>query len=87
MYKLLIVDDEPLTRRYFRQNVHLIHPEWTCTAEAGDGAEALMLLEQGEVFDLIVTDIRMPGMSGLELAQQLAARASKPRVVILSGYD
>lgn len=87
MYKMLIVDDEPLTRRYFIQNVHLMHPDWTCAAEAGDGAEALMLLNQGETFDLIVTDIRMPGMSGLELAQQLSARAHKPRIVILSGYD
>lgn len=87
MFKLMIVDDEPLTRRYFKQNVHLMHPDWTCSAEAGDGAEALTLLDRGETFDLIVTDIRMPGMSGLELAQQLSARPCKPRVVILSGYD
>lgn len=87
MYKLLIVDDEPLTRQYFKQNVHMLHPEWICTAEAEDGAEALMLLERGETFDLIVTDIRMPVMSGLEMAQRLSSLPSSPRVIILSGYD
>ena len=87
MYKLLIVDDEPLTRHYFKMNAHLMHPEWICAAEADDGAEALKLLDRGESFDLIVTDIRMPGMSGLELARRLSTRPTRPRVVILSGYD
>lgn len=87
MYKLLIVDDEPLTRQFFRMNVGLLHPQWICADEAGDGGEALAHLDEGRTYDLIVTDIRMPGMSGLELARELAARRAPPHVVILSGYD
>ncbi|GGF90963.1 response regulator transcription factor [Paenibacillus abyssi] len=87
MFKLMIVDDEPLTRQFFKTNISLMHPQWLCAGEAGDGEEALALLDQGEVFDLIVTDIKMPGMSGLELVQKLAERPSRPHTVILSGYD
>lgn len=87
MYKLMIVDDEPLTREYIKTNVSLLHGQWTCTGEAGDGKEALALIDEGNLFDLIITDIKMPDMSGLELAQQLARREAGPRIVILSGYD
>ncbi|WP_182914448.1 response regulator [Paenibacillus sp. 1011MAR3C5] len=87
MYKLLIVDDEPMTREYMKAQVNSLHREWICAGEAGDGREALELLEQGEDYDLIVTDIKMPIMTGLELARELAGRGSRPRMVILSGYD
>lgn len=87
MYKLMIVDDEPLTREYMKNNVNLLHERWMCAGEAGDGEEALELMNSGEAFDLIVTDIKMPGMSGLELAHQLVKHPSSPRIIILSGYD
>lgn len=87
MYKMLIVDDEPLTRRYFLDYVERLDAEWTCAGEAADGEEALALLDAGGAYDLVVTDIRMPGMSGLELARRLHARPGAPHVVVLSGHD
>jgi len=87
MYKLLIVDDEPMTREYMKAQVNTLHHEWICTGEAGDGREALELLEQGATYDLIITDIKMPVMTGLELAREVARRGGRPRMVILSGYD
>lgn len=87
MYKLLIVDDEPMTREYIKAQLNSLHQEWICAGEADDGREALALLEQGETYDLIVTDIKMPVMTGLELAREVARRDSRPRMVILSGYD
>jgi two-component system response regulator YesN len=87
MYKLLIVDDEPLTRQYMRTNITLLHDKWECGGEAGDGQEALNLLDRGESFDLIITDIKMPIMSGLELAREVAKRKLNSRMVIISGYD
>lgn len=90
MYRLLIVDDEPLMRTYIRNNVTTIHPEWECAGEAEDGQEALDALDalgSGEKYDLILTDIKMPVMDGLELARQVAQRDAPERMIILSGYD
>lgn len=87
MYKLMIVDDEPMTREYIKARVGELHREWICAGEAADGREALELLEQDEGFDLIMTDIKMPVMTGIELARELAGRRKRPRMVILSGYD
>ncbi|QNK59977.1 response regulator [Paenibacillus sp. PAMC21692] len=87
MYKLLIVDDEPMTRDYIKNKIGALHQAWVCAGEAGDGQEALDLMERGETFDLIVTDIKMPVMNGIELAKELSGRPVKPRMVILSGYD
>ncbi|WP_372661731.1 response regulator [Cohnella sp.] len=87
MYRLLIVDDEPLTRHYMKTNLTLLHDKWECGGEAEDGQEALNLLDRGESFDLIITDIKMPVMSGLELAREVTQRQLKTRMVIISGYD
>lgn len=86
-YKMLIVDDEPLTRQFFAMNVSRLHPSWICAGEAGDGEEALAMIEAGRQFDLVLTDIKMPAMSGLELAKALSVRKDAPHVAVLSGYD
>ena len=54
--------------------------------EAGDAGEALATLEQGG-FDVIVTDLALPGMSGEELAQRAAERRPDLRVVYATGYE
>ncbi|WP_256761990.1 response regulator [Cohnella sp. WQ 127256] len=81
------MDDEPLTRQYMRTNLTLLHDQWECAGEAADGQEALDLLDRGQSFDLIMTDIKMPVMSGLELACEVAKRKLNMRMVIISGYD
>jgi two-component system, response regulator YesN len=86
MYRALIVEDEPLMRHYLLDRLHDIHPEWQVAASAEDGMEAMSLLQK-ELFDLVITDIRMPGMDGLSLARYVSANHTDTFVIILSGYD
>ena len=80
---ILVVDDEDLVREMTRRSLegagyHVL--------EASDGARALGILMQGGV-DVVVTDIRMPGMDGWELAGRLAAMSPHPPILFISGYD
>lgn len=82
----MIVDDEPLTREYMKINVPLIDNRWRVTAEAMEGCEALDILQKQQ-FDLIITDIKMPVMDGLELCSLISKRCPGQKVIIISGYD
>ncbi len=53
---------------------------------AGNGLEALELIEGGEVVDLVVTDVVMPVMGGFELAARLAQDKAHIKVLLISGY-
>ena len=80
---VLVVDDEDLVRQMSgrtlqRAGYHVV--------EASDGARALGILMQGGV-DAIVTDIRMPGMDGWELAGRVARMRPRPPILFMSGYD
>lgn len=86
MYKLMVVDDEPLTREYLRSNIPLLDPRWEVAAEAIDGQDAIEKLAHFNP-DLILTDIKMPVMDGIELCRQLRERGSRVRIVLLSGYE
>lgn len=86
MYKLLIVDDEPLTRSYFKLNISKLSSKWEVAGEASDGEEALEFIKNNEV-DLVITDIKMPVMDGMELCRQISEIYPNLRLVILSGYD
>lgn len=86
MFKMMVVDDEPLTREYLRKNVPLLSSRWEVSSEAMDGKEALDLIKESNV-DLIVTDIKMPVMDGLELCREVSKEYPKIKIVILSGYD
>jgi DNA-binding response OmpR family regulator len=79
--RVLLVDDDPaLLRGYARQ---LRHSGWTVD-EAGEGREALARLG-GSKFDVIVTDIDMPALSGVELLRVLRARNDRTPVVLMTG--
>ena len=84
--KVLIVDDEPINRVVLEN--HLTVGGYTTTA-AQDGDEALQLLERGEVFDLVLLDIMMPGLSGYEVCQQIRKKylASELPVVLLTAKN
>lgn len=83
--KVLIVDDEPLARRRMAtllagvDGVELI-------GEAADGAQALAAVDRHDP-DLVLLDIRMPGIDGLEVARRLALRDDPPVVVFCTAYD
>ena len=86
MYKVMLVDDEPLVREFLRFHFNCHHPEWEIAAEAMDGREALDKFQEGPV-DLVITDIKMPVMNGIELSKHLKQLDPSLHIIILSGYD
>ncbi|HEX5635221.1 MAG TPA: response regulator, partial [Gemmatimonadales bacterium] len=80
--KVLVVDDDPVVGSSFDR---VLSHEGYVVVTASNAAEALGKLEDGE-YDVVYTDIRMPGMDGLELAERVKARRSWTPVVIITGY-
>jgi len=81
--RILVVDDEPAIRILLRDAIS--SPEIEIMM-AEDALCALAVAEQHGPLELVVTDIYMPGMDGLELAQKLAADRKAARFLFLSGY-
>ncbi len=86
MTKLMIVDDEEKTRKSIRNIIDWESNGIQVTGEAENGAEALVLLNAA-VPDIIITDIRMPEMDGLQLIESLSKKNVKAKIIIMSGYD
>ena len=86
MYTLLIVDDEPLIRRGILTLVDFKTLNITATYEASHGLEGLALFEQ-HAPQLILLDINLPMMNGLELAQAIKARNKQAKIAMITGYD
>ena len=86
MYSVLVVDDEIRQREAVIQNVGWNDAGFEVVGGAENGIEALELLEKLEP-DLILTDIRMPLMTGLQLAKKAREIRPATKFVILSGYD
>jgi len=80
--QILIVDDEPNVRLGYR--ITLETEGWD-SCEAGSGAEALAALT-AKHFDLAILDLRMPGMDGLELLDEMRKRHLNTPVVIITAY-
>ncbi len=83
--KLLIAEDEPPTARALAALVAELLPEAALIAVARDGQEAIDLVEQLAP-DLILTDIRMPLKTGIDLIRHCAGRPQPPDVIVISGY-
>jgi two-component system cell cycle response regulator CpdR len=84
MARILIVDDEEPLRGFVTRGLQLDGHEVTAAA---DGLEALELLTSpGAVFDLLLTDIRMPMMDGIELALAVARERPGLPVLLMTGY-
>lgn len=80
--RILIVDDSPVVRRAFAQ---YLQNRYECT-EAGTVTEAFELLKSRE-YELVITDVIMPGMSGIELLRRVVERYPTTAVVVVSGVD
>lgn len=86
MYRVLVVDDEPMILEGFDHLLPWEEYGIEISAKAESGEEAWRLILQGG-FDILITDIRMPGMSGLELLRRLRGEGINLKAIILSGYD
>ena len=80
--KVLVVDDDPVIGRSFDR---VLSGKGYAVITARDGEEALRKLNE-EAYDVVFTDIKMPGMSGLEVAERVKARQPWLPVVIVTGY-
>ena len=80
---VLIVDDEPGVRTFVDRAMRKIGFR---TRVASDGEEALALAADLQPLDLLITDLRMPGMRGDELARQLRTRDPDLKVLYLTGF-
>lgn len=82
---LLFVDDEPLMVDLFRDYMTM---RGFFVLTASDAIEALKRVAEAEPsIDLVITDMTMPGMDGLELAQQLLATSPQLSVLLTTGHD
>jgi DNA-binding NtrC family response regulator len=83
MKRILIVDDEPNVRLNYRITLELESHE---VVETSSGTEALKKLKLGK-FDLALLDMRMPGMSGLDLLAAMRAQKIRTPAIIVTGYS
>lgn len=86
LYRVLLVDDEEEIRSGIGRKIEWTGLGFELVGEAGNGDEALELSESLRP-DLVMTDIRMPFMDGLELCRRLSVRLPGVKLVVFSGYD
>ena len=86
---ILFVEDESLSRRAFAQ---ILRAKGYQVAEAQNGVEALEILTTGtevltkKAFDLVITDLVLPGLHGVNLIHQIRATWPKMPIIVISGY-
>ncbi|MFE7567346.1 response regulator [Streptomyces sp. NPDC057539] len=82
---VLVVDDQTVVRAGFAAVIDA-EPDMTVVGEAGDGAAAVSLAEQLAP-DVIVMDVRMPGLDGITATRIITGRDNPPRVLVLTTFD
>ncbi|GMK45940.1 DNA-binding response regulator [Paenibacillus glycanilyticus] len=83
---ILIVDDEPMIREWFQMTVERTGGDYRIAGEASNGEDALTFCRTNSV-DLVVTDIKMPGMNGIDLIKALKEEMPHIRSVVFSSYS
>lgn len=82
----MVVDDQPVARRGIRESIDWEHHGISIVAEASHGRQAIELMDENRP-DIVLTDIRMPVMDGLELAEHVRSELPETEVIIVSGYE
>lgn len=86
MYRILIVDDEAITRKGLSNHVHWDKLNIEEIHTASGAREALTYMENNHV-DIVLSDVRMPGMNGIEMCGEIKKIAPDCQVIFLSGYS
>jgi two-component system cell cycle response regulator CpdR len=84
MIRILLAEDDDVMREYLVRS--LTRSGYAVTA-VDRGTHALARVEQGEEFDLLLTDIVMPELDGIELAQKVSLIAPQTRVMFITGFS
>ena len=86
MYRVIIADDEPVIRRGLRETIEWDALGLEVAGEAADGAEALKLVREIRP-EILITDIRMPEIDGIQLIREVRELDMNVKITILSGYS
>lgn len=86
MYKLILVDDEEEVRKGMLRKIDWAGYGFEIAGEAENGYEALTVAEKTPP-DVVVTDIKMPFMDGIELSEALSKKYPTVKIIILTGFD
>ena len=86
MISFIIVEDEYLERELIKRSFDWEGNGFRLVGEAGDGEEGLALFKQSSP-DLVITDINMPYMNGIEFAKKVRGLSQTAELIILTGYD
>lgn len=83
--RVAVVDDQTLIRKGLASLLALV-PDLTVVGQAADGREALALVAEQSP-DVVLMDVRMPGMNGVAATRQIRARYPRTRVIVLTTFD
>jgi DNA-binding LytR/AlgR family response regulator len=84
--RALIADDEAHLREYLEGQLKTVWPELRVVARAANGLEALAMTDE-HAPDVVFLDIRMPGLTGLDVAARLVAGGKPPHIVFVTAFD
>ncbi|WP_410511337.1 response regulator [Paenibacillus sp. BR2-3] len=87
MYTIMLVDDEKGVRNSIKAKINWEEAGFRIISEASGGSEALKLLEEGPLPHVVISDIRMPQMNGIEFIKICKQRYPGLRTAVLSGYS
>jgi len=80
---VLVVDDD---RGVLRLTARILRLEGYTVLEAGSGEDALRVMDNARDIRLVLTDVVMPEMHGLDLAAKILAREQRPQVILMTGH-
>lgn len=86
MHKIFLVEDEQILREGMKNNINWKEAGYIFCGDASDGEEALPLIMECSP-DIVITDIKMPFMNGLELSRRIKQQKPSTKIIVLTGYD
>ena len=86
MIQILLAEDQGIVRQGLKMMIET-DAEMKVTGEAANGKEAISLCESGRMFEMVILDIRMPVMDGLEAARKIHERWPKMKILMLTTFN